>query len=106
MKWLKGQESQRKPQLHGIGPAGENLIPFASIMNDKYRTAGRTGLGAVMGSKKLKVIVVSGNKRVEPANPELLKERVADSMKKIRENPVTSPTEGLHTYGTSILVNI
>ncbi len=96
----------KKTSVACIGPAGENLIPFASIMNDKYRTAGRTGLGAVMGSKKLKAIVVSGNKRVEPANPELLKERVADSMKKIRENPVTSPTGGLHTYGTSILVNI
>jgi aldehyde:ferredoxin oxidoreductase len=75
-------------------------------MNDKYRTAGRTGLGAVMGSKKLKAIVVLGNQRVEPANPELLKERVADSMKKIRENPVTSPNGGLHTYGTAVLVNI
>ena len=96
----------KKTSVACIGPAGENLIPFASIMNDKYRTAGRTGLGAVMGSKKLKAIVVSGNKRVEPANPELLKERVADSMKKIRENPVTSPAGGLHTYGTSILVNI
>lgn len=96
----------KKTSVACIGSAGENLISFASIMNDKYRTAGRTGLGAVMGSKKLKAIVVSGNKRVEPANPELLKERVADSMKKIRENPVTSPTGGLHTYGTSILVNI
>ena len=96
----------KKTSVACIGPAGENLVPFASIMNDKYRTAGRTGLGAVMGSKKLKAIVVSGNKRVEPANPELLKERVADSMKKIRENPVTSPNGGLHTYGTSILVNI
>jgi aldehyde:ferredoxin oxidoreductase len=96
----------KKTSVACIGPAGENLIPFAGIMNDKYRTAGRTGLGAVMGSKKLKAIVVSGNKRVEPANPKLLKERVADSMRKIRENPVTSPNGGLHTYGTSILVNI
>lgn len=96
----------KKTSVACIGPAGENLVPFASIMNDKYRTAGRTGLGAVMGSKKLKAIVVSGSKRIEPANPDLLKERVADSMRKIRENPVTGPNGGLHTYGTSILVNI
>jgi aldehyde:ferredoxin oxidoreductase len=96
----------KKTSVACIGPAGENLVPFAGIMNDKYRTAGRTGLGAVMGSKKLKAIVVLGNQRVEPANPELLKERVADSMKKIRENPVTSPNGGLHTYGTAVLVNI
>ena len=96
----------KKTSVACIGPAGENLIPFSGIMNDKYRTAGRTGLGAVMGSKKLKAIVVSGSQRVEPANPELLKERVAESMAKIKENPVTKPDGGLHTYGTAILVNI
>ena len=59
----------KKTSVACIGPAGENLIPFAGIMNDKYRTAGRTGLGAVMGSKKLKAIVVSGNKRVRACKP-------------------------------------
>jgi aldehyde:ferredoxin oxidoreductase len=96
----------KKTSVACIGPGGENLVPFAGIMNDKYRTAGRTGLGAVMGSKKLKAIVVSGCQKVEPANPELLKERVEDSRAKIKENPVTSPDGGLHTYGTAILVNI
>lgn len=96
----------KKTSVACIGPAGENLIPFSGIMNDKYRTTGRTGLGAVMGSKKLKAVVVSGSQRVEPANPELLKERVAESMAKIKENPVTGPKGGLHTYGTAVLVNI
>lgn len=96
----------KKTSVACIGPAGENLVPFSGIMNDKYRTAGRTGLGAVMGSKKLKAVVVSGSQRVEPANPELLKERVAESMAKIKENPVTGPKGGLNTYGTAILVNI
>ena len=99
-------EKPTKTSVACIGPGGENLVPFAAIMNDKYRTAGRTGLGAVMGSKKLKAVVVSGSKKVEPANPELLKERVADSMAKIKENPVTGPDGGLHTYGTAVLVNI
>ena len=42
-----------------IGPAGENLVKFAAIINDKARAAGRTGVGAVMGSKKLKAVAVS-----------------------------------------------
>ena len=59
-------------QVHGgqcvtacIGPAGENLVPFASIMNDgrHARAAGRAGMGAVMGSKRLKAIVVAGNRK-------------------------------------------
>jgi aldehyde:ferredoxin oxidoreductase len=96
----------RKTSVACIGPAGENLIPIACIMNDEYRAAGRTGSGAVMGSKKLKAIVVSGDKRPEAANPELLVEKVADAMKLIKESPVTGPKGGLHTYGTAVLVNI
>ena len=50
-----------------IGPAGENLVKFAGIFTDgkDARAAGRTGMGAVMGSKKLKAIVVSGTKKIE-----------------------------------------
>ena len=48
-----------------IGPAGEKLVLFASIMNDKNRAAGRSGLGAVMGSKNLKAIVVKGTKSIK-----------------------------------------
>ncbi|HWR24722.1 MAG TPA: aldehyde ferredoxin oxidoreductase family protein, partial [Methanosarcina sp.] len=96
----------KKTSVACIGPAGENLIPIACIMNDEYRAAGRTGSGAVMGSKKLKAIVVSGDKKPEPANPELLAEKVAEAMKLIKESPVTGPKGGLHTYGTAVLVNI
>lgn len=96
----------KKTSVACIGPAGENLIPMACIMNDEYRTAGRTGSGAVMGSKKLKAILVSGNERPKSANPEMLVEKVAESMKLIRENPVTGPKGGLHVYGTAVLVNI
>jgi aldehyde:ferredoxin oxidoreductase len=96
----------RKTSVACIGPAGENLISMACIMNDEYRTAGRTGSGAVMGSKKLKAIVVSGDKRHESANPEMLVDKVAESMSLIKENPVTGPKGGLHLYGTAVLVNI
>jgi aldehyde:ferredoxin oxidoreductase len=56
-----------------IGPAGENLVRFASIGNDLNEVAGRSGMGAVMGSKKLKAIAVRGKKNVPVADPETIK---------------------------------
>ena len=56
-----------------IGPAGENLVKYAAIMNNKHRAAGRCGVGAVMGAKKLKAIAVSGKARSELANKEGIK---------------------------------
>jgi aldehyde:ferredoxin oxidoreductase len=61
---------ERKPKVLSIGPAGENLVKFAAICNDKGDFIGRTGMGAVMGSKKLKALVVKGTKRVEVSYPE------------------------------------
>ncbi len=87
-----------------IGPAGENGVLFAAIMNDDHRAAGRTGVGAIMGSKGLKAIVVGGSERPEPAEPEKYKELVKKAIDKIKSHPVTS--EGLPRYGTAILVNI
>lgn len=88
-----------------IGPAGENQALLACIMNEADRAAGRSGVGAVMGSKNLKAIAC-GSKRtvVEPANPEALRDAVLDAHRKIRENGVTG--QGLPTYGTAVLVNI
>src|SRR4051794_24098143 len=52
-----------------IGPAGEKLVRFACIMNDKHRAAGRSGVGAVMGSKNFKAIAVRGTGGVRIADP-------------------------------------
>ena len=52
-----------------IGPAGENLVKFASIMGPMGRAAGRAGVGAVMGSKRLKAIAVRGTRGVKVADP-------------------------------------
>jgi len=87
-----------------IGPAGENLVYFANIMNDEHRAAGRTGVGAVMGSKKLKAIVVGGDERPQPVKPDEFDKVSKEAMNKIKTNPVTG--EGLSKYGTAILVNI
>jgi len=53
-----------------IGPAGENLVRYAAIMNNKHRAAGRCGLGAVMGSKRLKAILCGGNESIRLADPQ------------------------------------
>jgi aldehyde:ferredoxin oxidoreductase len=64
-------------QVAAIGPAGENLVRFSIISCNLARAAGRTGMGAVMGSKKLKAIVVHGDQPVRPADPERFKKACA-----------------------------
>ncbi|MBW8017620.1 MAG: aldehyde ferredoxin oxidoreductase family protein [Planctomycetes bacterium] len=93
-----------KSRVAVIGPAGEKLSLIASIMNEKYRAAGRSGVGAVMGSKNLKAVVVRGTGSVESADEEKTKTVIKDILAKIKENPVTST--GLPTYGTAVLVNV
>jgi aldehyde:ferredoxin oxidoreductase len=55
-------ETHPKAKVACIGPAGENLVLMAAVMNDKHRAAARSGVGAVMGSKNLKAVVAQGNK--------------------------------------------
>ncbi|OPL08313.1 MAG: hypothetical protein AVO33_01015 [delta proteobacterium ML8_F1] len=61
-----------KVRIAGIGPAGENLVKFSSIMIDKHRAAGRGGAGAVMGSKNLKALAFFGEKIFEDAVPQMM----------------------------------
>lgn len=74
-----------------IGPAGENIVKFACIIFDKEEErngiAARGGPGAVMGSKKLKAIVVRGTHKVDVASPSSFKEAVLEAIKAINENP-------------------
>ena len=67
-------ETDPKAKVASIGPAGENLVRVASIMNDKHRAAGRSGVGAVMGSKNLKAVVVRGTIEPSFAQPKKMKE--------------------------------
>lgn len=99
------KELYPKVSILNIGPAGETGSLLGCIMNDQDRAAGRSGVGAVMGSKKLKAItVVASRSKVEPHNAEELKEVNKTCLQKIKENGVTSA--GLPTYGTAVLVNI
>ncbi len=93
-----------KVRVATIAPSGEAGVLFAGVMNDKNRAAGRGGMGAVMGSKNLKAVVVRGTGSVKVARNEGF---FAESMRTrtmLREHPVCG--EGLAAYGTEILVNI
>jgi aldehyde:ferredoxin oxidoreductase len=89
-----------------IGPAGENLVSFASIMNDgDHRAFGRGGVGAVMGSKNLKAIVVKKQSmKISVSDPDLLKKLVKPAMDKIKLVPITRAA--LPMFGTASLVNL
>lgn len=88
-----------------IGPSGEAQSLLACVMNDSDRAAGRGGMGAVMGAKNLKAIVVkASNKTLAPADKEKMSTAFKRAMEKINSNDVTST--GLPTYGTAVLVNI
>jgi aldehyde:ferredoxin oxidoreductase len=89
-----------------IGPAGENLVRFANIMIGGANSAGRGGLGAVMGSKNLKAIVVEGTKKVTISDPSAFKKAHDDVMRLLRASPVVMGELGLGEYGTATLVDI
>ncbi len=69
-----------------IGPAGENLVRFACVENNKWHSLGRGGAGAVIGSKKLKGVVFHGDKKVEPARPDEFKALVKDMAARGKED--------------------
>ncbi|AFK22460.1 aldehyde ferredoxin oxidoreductase [Pyrococcus sp. ST04] len=101
---LKEEVGDKNVQIASIGPAGENKVRFAAVMNNGHRAAGRGGVGAVMGSKNLKAIVVRGRKRVEIADKGKFMEVVREKIEKLRNDPVAGG--GLPKYGTAVLVNI
>lgn len=87
-----------------IGPAGENAVRIACIISDKHRAAGRGGLGAVMGSKKLKAVAVKGTNEIKVANPKAFNEEVKKTLDVLRGNPITG--DSLGRYGTAFLVHL
>ena len=87
-----------------ISPAAEAGVLFAGIMNDKHRAAGRGGMGTVMGTKKLKAIVVKGTGSVFVSRPEKFFDECVNARAMLKAHPVTG--EGLATYGTMTLVNV
>ena len=86
-------------RVAGIGVAGENLVRFACVINDADRAAGRTGLGAVMGSKKLKAIAVRGRGGVKIADPQRFMNHFRDGVATMREHAVMEHFTSLGTAG-------
>ncbi|MFC2163536.1 aldehyde ferredoxin oxidoreductase family protein [Acidobacteriota bacterium] len=96
-EWIKS-ETNSHASVAVIGQAGERLAPIASIphIGHLVRSASRTGMGAVMGSKNIKAMAVFGTKEVPMANPDALKESLAALMPHVRQ-----ATETFSKYGTS-----
>jgi aldehyde:ferredoxin oxidoreductase len=80
-RMLKDELGDPKVEIAQVGPAGENRVRFAAIMNMVNRANGRTGMGAVMGSKRLKAVVVRGSTPPKPAVPE----RFRDLARRLKE---------------------
>ena len=87
-----------------IGPGGERLVKFASIMNERDRTAGRSGVGAVMGSKNLKAIVVRGKGEVPLSDTEGFKKACRTYMDKFQEGIKKAGPPLLRLHGTAVTV--
>ncbi|MBZ5497379.1 MAG: aldehyde ferredoxin oxidoreductase family protein [Acidobacteriia bacterium] len=89
-------------QVAAIGPAGENLVRYAIISCNLARAAGRTGMGAVMGSKKLKAIVVHGDRPVKPADPERFRKACARLQSNLEGHREFEPRR---KYGTTRIMD-
>lgn len=94
---IKQELGDDKIEVLQVGPAGEKKVRFAAIMNMSNRANGRTGLGAVMGSKNLKAVAVRGKARVQVAS----KERLSALAKTGAAGVPTSGIAGLAKYGTA-----
>ncbi len=97
-------ETDPEARVACIGPAGERLSLIANVINEAHRAAGRSGVGAVMGSKNLKAIVVRGSGGVRVADPVRYRQAALDGLAAVKANPVTG--QGLPAYGTAVLVNV
>jgi aldehyde:ferredoxin oxidoreductase len=92
---IKSELNLKEVRVASIGPAGERLVKLACIMSDDGRAAGRCGLGAVMGSKNLKAIVIKGSGKIEIADKDKLVELRKEVLKRVNEKqPLQFGTAG------------
>jgi len=99
------EETDPKAKVACIGPAGERLVKVAAIMNDKNRAAGRSGVGAVMGSKNLKAVVVRGKQLPEFADPDNMKDLSMFIQKEVGGD-IKTKGSSLREYGTAYVPQI
>ncbi len=100
------EETHPETRVASIGQGGENLARTACVMNDKGRAAGRSGVGAVMGSKNLKAVAVRGTKGLKIANPAAFTAAVLKGRDKLVKGPTTGGLTMLGTAGTVSYMNM
>jgi aldehyde:ferredoxin oxidoreductase len=98
-------ETHPDARVASIGPAGENRSRVACVMNDKGRAAGRSGVGAVMGAKQLKAVVVHGTRGLEIAHPREFKAAAVSAIQAVAKSPVGRGLTMLGTAGTVSYMN-
>ena len=94
---IRKEHGDERIRVAAIGPGGENLVKFACVISDLHRAAGRCGLGAVMGSKKLKAVAVRGTQKIKIADEERLKNLAKKAVKEVMDGK----GKGLHDNGTN-----
>lgn len=100
---MKDRWQARETHITSIGPAGEKLVRFASIVSDKHWLAARSGVGAVMGSKNLKAIAISGQEDIALAGGENFMQIVSGVLEQVKASLLTSKV--LPEIGTAFLVD-
>ena len=101
---LRERRGDNDVRVASIGLAGENGVLYAAVVNDMDRAAGRSGVGAVMGSKNLKAMVVRGTVGVKVKDPMAMMKTSNTAKEILAENAITG--EGLPTHGTQVLMNV
>ncbi len=101
---LKAEHHEPQMRISAIGRAGESGVMYACIVNDLHRAAGRSGVGAVMGSKNLKAVAVRGTQGVKVHDFPKFMQAVTAGKKVLAANAVTG--QGLPAYGTQVLMNV
>jgi len=98
---LKSEVGDESARVAAIGPAGENLSNLAILQNDYWHSCGRGGVGAVMGSKNLKAVVIRGSQGVKIAEPQALLDYIINTVNdKITNGPLAMVADGLSKFGT------
>ncbi len=100
---IKARHQDPQLRIASIGIAGEKCVRFACIINDRDRAAGRSGVGAVMGSKRLKAVAVRGTLGVRVAKPRAFQKAVAAARRKLDPHPAR---ERLSTVGTMAMLDV
>jgi len=102
--WIKEHRPEaKKSGVVCIGPAGENMVSFAVVENDYWRSAGRTGSGAVAGSKNIKAIAFWGNQKKDFADIDMMKEFAKSTAQRSKED---AGVKAYKSMGTPMLVDI